>query len=185
MSLPYTWSFSSGIRGVSSLMGQEDRILALTSDLERMYEKIAESVNGQTRADTDIGSLQYLPVIMGTTVNGTGTYTSQTGWAFRQGLLVDAWFDITWTAHTGAGNLSISLPYECSASANRPFVGKLQLSDVTFAGSYCVLTVEPATFTATMWTCATAASTSQIPMDTTGRAIGHARYIARSIERRT
>jgi hypothetical protein len=59
----------------------------------------------------------FTPTVIGTTSSGAGTYTTQSGKGF---LLGDKfWFDIslTWTAHTGTGNMDLSnLPVTSSSS---------------------------------------------------------------------
>jgi hypothetical protein len=50
----------------------------------------------------------FTPVIRGATTAGTGTYTSQTGTFIRNGNLVTFQLVITWTAHTGTGDMLIA-----------------------------------------------------------------------------
>lgn len=151
--------------------------------LQRMYEDIAQNVNGDIRKDTDIGNRQFLPTVSGATSAGAGTYTHQVGWVLRQGLMVDVWFDVLWTGHTGTGNLYLDLPYLVALSEENPFVGVLQVSNITYTGDYCVMNAIPDTRRGEIWVCATAAATANVAMDTAGQIQGHIRYVGQSIER--
>jgi hypothetical protein len=53
----------------------------------------------------------WTPVITGETSAGTGTYTSQVGTYTKIGSRVDFNIEVTWTAHSGTGQMDISLPY--------------------------------------------------------------------------
>lgn len=54
----------------------------------------------------------FVPVIVGTTGAGIGTYTSQVGRYTKIGRTVSAQIYLNWTAHTGTGNMLISgLPF--------------------------------------------------------------------------
>ena len=66
------------------------------------------------------------PTIAGSSAAGTGTYTTQTGTWTRVGNRVDFYLEITWTAHTGTGNVRIvhGFPYLPSAAQLLP--GQLQ-----------------------------------------------------------
>lgn len=56
----------------------------------------------------------WTPVMTGSTVAGTGTYSTQAGYFTRIGRMVFVQAQLTWSAHTGSGNMSISLPYTCA-----------------------------------------------------------------------
>jgi len=59
----------------------------------------------------------FTPTVVGTTTAGAGTYTTQTGWYQRIGDVVYFSVNLTWTAHTGTGNLRIDgLPIASSAN---------------------------------------------------------------------
>jgi hypothetical protein len=61
----------------------------------------------------------FTPTIIGTTTAGTGTYSLQTGTYTRTGRVVRFNVAITWSAHTGTGNMDIAgLPFTASATAN-------------------------------------------------------------------
>jgi hypothetical protein len=71
------------------------------------------ATDANTLDDYEEGS--FTPAIIGTTTAGTGTYTSQVGRYTKVGNLVTFFIAITWTAHTGTGNMQIpGLPFTAS-----------------------------------------------------------------------
>lgn len=63
----------------------------------------------------------FVPVISGTTAAGAGTYTVQTGHYTRIGNRVFFSLALTWTAHTGTGNMQIDgLPFAAAAILVQP-----------------------------------------------------------------
>lgn len=153
--------------------------------LQRMYEDMASGINGLLRTNDSVGQEAWIPTVSGTSSSGAGTYAAdkQIGWVQRRGIFVDVWFDITWSAHTGTGNLYLDLPYEVATSLEKPFVGVVQASNLTFTGSYCVINAIPDTRRGELWTCATAAATSNVAMDTSAQIIGHLSYVGKGLER--
>lgn len=155
----------------------------LIATLQRQYESVAQAINGSTRRDVDFGSVQWIPTVSGSTSAGTGAYTYQTGTVLRAGLMVDVWFDIRWSSHTGTGTLTLDLPYLCAQSANAPFVGVVSAENITFSG-YLTASASPDSRNLLIQDNISGAGTSGIAVpnaDTTIR--GYARYIGQSIER--
>jgi hypothetical protein len=75
------------------------------------------SANANTLDDYEEGT--WTPTILGTTTSGTGTYTVQSGTYTKIGRIIYFKGVVTWTAHTGTGNLQLSgLPFASSATAN-------------------------------------------------------------------
>ena len=61
----------------------------------------------------------FTPTVVGTTVAGVGVYTAQVGRYTKVGNLVSVQVYITWSAHTGTGNLSFAgLPFNLSSDLN-------------------------------------------------------------------
>src|SRR5271165_2421186 len=50
----------------------------------------------------------WTPVIVGSTIAGLGVYSTQVGYYMRIADLVICWYNLTWSAHTGTGNMTIS-----------------------------------------------------------------------------
>ena len=119
----------------------------LVFELQNMYEQIANNVNGFIRNNADVDSSQWIPTISGTTGAGSTTYTNQIGWVLRQGIMVDVWGDLSWSATTASGNLFIDLPYIVTKSSEIPFVGCVQTSSFTYtAGDNCAINAIPSTY---------------------------------------
>src|SRR5690606_310373 len=86
----------------------------LITTLTTMYQDIVQNCDGNIR--------QWTPIVFGFTTAGTATYSRQTGWYLRAGLMVDLWFDIQWSGHTGTGALILQLPYKAAATENFPWM---------------------------------------------------------------
>ena len=158
----------------------------LTRDLEQMYIEVAEGVNGNIKTNDSLAQDSYTPEVFSSgAAEGTGTYDHQIGWVLRKGIIVDTWFDVQWTAHTGTAGVPmyISLPYLVAQSAQKPFVGVLYSSNITFAGSYITCNAAPNTRRCNIWTSTSAGAGAQVNLDTTGQFAGHIRYIGQGIER--
>jgi len=171
-----------------------ERIMAGGHDLDRYirelvkkltedYQSLAQGVNGELRNDQDTGIRAYTPTISGSTAAGAGTYTHQNGWVFRQGLLVDVWFDIRWSAHTGTGNLLVDLPYLVAQNSQEPWVCAVAAQNITFTD---YLTGNALSNTRTLEILDNRSGTTWANIaitnaDTTLR--GHVRYVGQQIER--
>jgi hypothetical protein len=83
----------------------------------------------------------FTPTIKGTTSAGTGTYTTQTGRYTKIGDRVLFDIVLSWSAHTGTGNMRIAgLPYTPQAHFSSCAIG--QFSDITLtAGNYASASV--------------------------------------------
>lgn len=160
----------------------EGYIQDVVSTMKNQYEDIANSVNGDFRTSAEEGRRQFTPTVRGSSTQGAGTYTTQNAWVLRKGIMVDFWFRITWTGHTGAGTLQIDLPYLSAQTDNNLFTGEVYTENITFSG-------------VTLGIVATGARTMQIQQTQTGAGIanigivtagtlrGHVRYAGQSIER--
>lgn len=154
--------------------------------LKRMYEMIVDVANGRFRGSALSQEWNWTPTLKGTTASGTFTYSNQIGWALRQGIMTDCWFDITWTAQSGAtGNLYVELPYQVAKSDRMPFVGIVQHSGLTITGfSDIVVNGIPDTFRGEFWKTGGGATTTRLAVASSGRLIGFIRYIGQQYERK-
>lgn len=133
---------------------------------------------------------QFSPVVKGSVTAGTGTYAAgeQVGWYLRQGIIVDVWFDVIWSAHTGAGFIYVELPYQVAASPNstvmRPFVGQMETSGITYTVGYTSTfgEGEPNTFKYNLVQTGSAQTAALLAIPGSGRLLGHVRYIGKDIE---
>lgn len=154
--------------------------------LTRMYERLAQGINGDIRASFLEPDRNWTPIIKDTANSGTTfTYDHQVGWVYRKGLLVDVWFDVEWTANTGAitGNMYLELPYKVAVTTEKPFVGLLQPSVFTFTGgTECVINAISDTYRGEIWNTGSAFTTANQGSVAAGHLIGHIRYIGQQDE---
>jgi len=162
----------------------ENYLRELNFSLERMYEDVAQGINGNIRSNFGVGRQNWIPTLKGTGTAGSFTYTHQSGWAFRQGLLVDAFFDVEWSAVGGAaGNLYIELPYKVALANNMPFVGVVQSSVLAYTGGTgIVINAISDTFRGEFWNTGSAFATANQAVTATGRLIANIRYIGQQNE---
>jgi hypothetical protein len=139
-------------------------------------EEVAESVRGTFKTSDSGREAQWKPVIVGTSTDGTGTYTHQSGFVYRQNQLVDCFFDVLWTAHTGTGNAALQLPYKVAKASQLPFVGVVQSSTLAFSG-YLVLAAQPDDDIAILMQCTSGGATTAIAIAAAGRLQGSIRYV--------
>lgn len=153
----------------------------LIFELQGMYEMIANNVNGNIRNNVEVDGSEWIPIMKGTTSSGTFTYTNQTGWSLRRGIITDVWGDVSWNATTATGNLYVELPYLVAKSDNMPFVGTCQTSGFAYtAGTYLTLNAIASTFRGEFWTCGNGLTTGNQSIFSSGRVIFHIRYIGQS-----
>lgn len=152
----------------------------LIKRLEGMYEDMVQNINGDT--------VDFVPILKDTATDTTYTYTIQEGWYFRQGLLVDVWFHVTWTAiasGTPTGNLYVQLPYEVLNSSNMPFTGCVQSSVVDFGTDLTQIVINgiPTTFRGEFYGVGSGQTMANITANTAaGTLIGHIRYVGNEFE---
>lgn len=161
----------------------------LTYELQNMYEQTAQNVNGVFRNSGDVDGSEWIPTIYGSTSAGNITYTKQVGWALRQGILTEIWFDIEWTSIGGAaGSINIDIPYKvipnpafAGGFPPQPFNGAAFTSKLNYmtAGQTAVtISPIPNTFYAHIVAYGTGAlNASAVPIQSNGRVAGSVRYI--------
>lgn len=158
----------------------------LTKTVEDMYFDVVDVVNGSYRRNVDPGRENWTPILKDTANAGTTfTYDHQVGWVLRQGLQVDCWFDIEWTANTGAitGNMYVELPYLVALTDEMPFVGVIQPSVFAFTGgTECVINAISDTYRGEIWNTGSAFTTANQGSVAAGHLIGHIRYIGQTNE---
>lgn len=160
----------------------ENYITDLSNTLEDALTTLADGINGQFKTDTLSQKEQYIPTLDGST-SGNFTYVHQNGWVLRKGLLVDLWFDIQWSATTASGNLFLNLPYEVAMTANLPFVGFVQPSNVAFTvGTDIVINALTETYRGYFYNTGNGIPTANQLVVASGRLIGYIRYIGKQNE---
>lgn len=186
MTVPETWDFPLQTEKLLGLEAeQRDRqFREFVSDLVRMYDVLADGINGNIRSYADPTPLTWTPTLNGSTA-GTFTYNHQVGWIWRAGLFVELWFDVSWSAKDGtvAGDLYLELPYEVATSDQKPFVGVVQPSSVTYTGGAdLVINAIPDTYRGEFWYTGTGVATAKQQVVASGQLIGHIRYIGKQNE---
>src|ERR1051325_426199 len=153
-----------------------DYLRELVGSLKSIYQDLSQATNGDIR--------EFKPQIFGATTPGNGTYTVQDGWYLRKGLMVDYWFAMNWTAHTGGGLAYIQLPYKVKSTLSAPFVGHVHgTSNYTAAYNGMFGLCAPSTFEYRIYAEASAgAPFVQLQLLTSGTLFGHIRYIGQEIE---
>lgn len=154
----------------------------LIFSLQRQYEDIAQAINGDIRTEVSQGSGRYLPTIVGTTGDGTATYARQIGYVVRQGLMVDVWFDLDWTLHTGTGDLTVTLPYLVALGDGNPFIGAVNTQTIAFSG-YVVGMGQSNSRQMLLIDSASGVASVNISMLAAASLRGHLRYVGQEIER--
>lgn len=154
-----------------------NRYLAdLVYELQNMYENIVDNVNGFIRNEAEVDQAKWTPTLAGTG-GGSFTYTSQYGWSVRQGIYTELFADVSWSATTATGNLYLELPYRVTITNGMPFVGIIQPSNVTFAGSNLVINAISNTYRGEIWSIGSGIATTNLTVPASGRLIIHLRYI--------
>lgn len=152
----------------------------LNYELQNMYEKTAQNVNGVFRSDLDVDGSQYKPTLRGGTVQGTFTYTRQAAYVLRQGIMVDVWFDVSWTSSgTASGQLYLDLPYKVTQHPFLFMTGSCFINGASFgsgrtAAVCCAVTN---TYLLSFQLYGSGTTTDPLAVYGSGRVGGHTRYI--------
>lgn len=154
----------------------ETYLKELNNQLENMYQDVAQNVNGYIK--------EWQPIVIGLSTAGTGTYTNQSGWIRRAGILTECWLDVAWSAHTGTGSVAIQMPYQAAISNGSPFVGTIESSIANaFPGfSYLTWRVEPNTLNGVIVKNGTGVPSAGLAIAGTGGFRGYIRYIGKEFE---
>ncbi len=178
MTLPTEWIFPLNEERLHSKNVQDigDYVEELVTTLTSMYSQLSQAVNGDIR--------QFIPKLVGSTTPGTGTYVVQDGWTLRQGLMVDVWFAVSWSGHTGTGQAYIELPYKVKNSLSDTFPGQLN-GTYNYGGGYTGMftLAHPNTFQNALYADGPGGlGVFPLQLLTSGTLFGHIRYIGQEIE---
>lgn len=119
------------------------------------------SADPNTLDDYEEGT--WTVVVQGTTTAGTGTYTNQVARYTKIGRMVFFEFTVAWTAHTGTGNIQVTLPFTADSSPSPPCA--LTASSLTFSNQLSAQ-VAAGTATAELLTFGSGTNNQLVPMDT-------------------
>lgn len=101
-------------------------------DIWRAIQRIGDDLERLRKADAGAVTVAYTPTYIGGTTPGATTYSFQSGTYALFGPIVVVTGQIVWTAATGTGAATISLPLAAIAVN---FSGYMRLDSVTFANS--------------------------------------------------
>jgi hypothetical protein len=157
--------------------------------LQDMYEQLATNANGTylyANADTTTSIFQgvWIPILKGISTTMSFTYTQQIGYCVRKGLIVNAFFDVSWSGSSGTpSDVYLELPYKVRKSNGYPFICPLIVDSTVFAGNYVVGVAVPDTYRLEVWDVVTAGSSARITLPTGGgRIAGSITYIGQEDE---
>lgn len=160
----------------------------LITELQDQLRDIKTAFGGSYSWSENTGSQGafWQPEVFGATTAGAGTYAAnkQIGTVRRSDNMVELFFDVTWSAHTGTGNMYVQLPYKPITSQEKPFVGVIQDSGITYtAGTRLVMNAIQNTFRGEIWTCGDGVATGNQAITNSGQLIGYIRYMGQFYER--
>jgi hypothetical protein len=129
----------------------------------------ATSGTGTSELLDDYEEGTYTPTISGSSSVGTGTYSAQEGRYTKVGNLVYVTAVMTWSAHTGTGNMRLSgLPFTVVNVAGLEPPLSLQVNDVALTASNVALAAfrRGATYAEMLQTPVGGGSLTDVPIDT-------------------
>ena len=149
----------------------ESSIFQLITDnaANSLYLGATAGTTTVTRSINNYKSGTFSPTLVGTTAAGAGTYTTQAGSYVRNGNVVDFSLLLVWTAHTGTGNMEVSLndiPYT-AANATVSYPCVVVPGGVTYTGDL-VARVVVNTKTVTLESAVSNTGLAAVAIDTTG-----------------
>jgi len=154
----------------------ETYLKEMNDRLEDMYQDIAQNVNGYIK--------NWTPIVVGLTTAGSGTYVNQFGWIRRAGIITECWLDVSWTSHSGSGDVAIQMPYQAAASSGSPFVGVIESSGTNAYPGFTYLTwrVEPNTLNGVIIKNGDGVPSDNLAIAASGGFRGYIRYIGKEFE---
>jgi hypothetical protein len=136
----------------------------LTDLPTRNHDDLQNILGSGTHHVPNYSTGTWTPTIVGTTTAGTGTYTAQTGEYTRIGNIVHIYCALTWTAHTGTGNMHIAgLPIAAKRSAPACAV---RFSNTTYTGTSAYIATLASSTELQIAQYSSAAAASDMPIDT-------------------
>lgn len=151
-------------------IGQLDTV----SSVSAVGSYIELEVGGVSKKAYFMESGTWTPVMYGTTSAGTGTYTTQLGYYSLIGNVCYFTCYLTWSAHTGTGNIRISgLPYTVATGSVHAVASSVYHSSLALAAGYILLAfVNNATDTISLkQSPAGGGSAADVPIDTSAHVL--------------
>ena len=153
-------------------------------NIQEMYELLAQGVNGDIRSENSEPDVEFTPTLQGTMTSGTFSYDHRVGWLYRRNLFTEIWFDVKWNGSgSAAGHLYLELPYKVAVSNQKPFVGVVQSSGITYTGGTgIVINGIQDTFRGEFWNVGSGFPTANQDVVASGQLIGYLRYLGQEDE---
>lgn len=143
----------------------------LVNDLQEMYRVLRESIEGFTR--------EFEGKIYGSGTEGVGTYTTNDCFYMRRANVVDIFYSLAWSGHTGAGDIRIQLPFFEKQFASNTGISSIATENLTWptGTTYCVVEGVANQDYATIQGCRDAGTKQTVQIDTAATINFHHRYI--------
>jgi hypothetical protein len=128
-----TFTIPTGASLTSPGLTLSDNLLFNTAS-KGIYLGVTSATASNLLDDYEEGT--WTPTVIGTTVAGTATYTTQLGRYTKIGNIVNLYFAVNWSSGTGTGNLRISgLPFSAINGTNSSYypTGMLAGNSLTFS----------------------------------------------------
>jgi len=117
----------------------------------------------------------WTPVVQGTVSDGVGTYSYQEAKFNRIGNLVTVEFRVSWSAHTGTGNIKIAgLPYAQGGLANH--ISNVSCYNLGALYTNPMLAISTATSTGSLYSNSATGTLASVPMSSGGVVYGAFSY---------
>lgn len=170
---------------ISKSKSENEEEASLAGEIQKVYSNMAKNINGSFKSSYQDQKMNWTPVLNGLGASGTFTYTHAIGWVFRQGILIDIWGDILWTAAgAAAGALYVEFPYQATNSDGLPFIGTALVSGAAYpAGQYAAISATPNQYRGEFYAAGSGTPLTAIAVTPTGRVNFHIRYIGMTDER--
>lgn len=146
----------------------------LTDLVTRNHDDLQNILGSGTHHVPNYSTGTWTPTIVGTTAAGVGTYTAQTAEYTRIGNIMHVYAAITWTAHTGTGNMHIGgLPTAAKRSAP---AFSARFSSITFTGTTPYLATIASSTEVQIAQYSSGVAATDVPIDTAGSIILQGSY---------
>jgi len=175
-----TWSNVGGVAGTAMTLNATGLgvgvtpagtggCLQLKSGITFPATQVASS-DANTLDDYEEGT--FTPTVIGTTTAGTGTYTNQVGRYTKIGNLVTIQVYLSWTAHTGTGNMRFgNFPFNTASDAgslSAAAIGYVNNIALTAGNILTAFTSVSNSFIAVYQTPVGGGASTEVPIDTSG-----------------
>lgn len=139
-------------------------------ELRKVYQDFVRQINGDAQT--------FTAKVFGATSAGAGTYTTQNGFYILSGQMVDVYYNIVWTNHTGTGNLYVEMPF-LSNFSDLNYMGIIEnTAGINYSAGYTEIKTKlaPGTRQATVVESGDNVSAQQVAIMTSATITGYNRF---------